>query len=100
MPTAPRPHFRDNEDIKAELRRRGWNLAKLSRETGVPHSTLKMSFFAKACPKGDFVIAEVLGLSVHQVWPDRYDPQGRRIFDRSQSKPSKEVAQRLKARGR
>lgn len=92
--------FRDNEDIKAELRRRGWNLAKLSRESGVPHSTLKMSFFAKASPKGDFVIAEALGVHVHDLWPDRYDSSGRRIIDRSQSKPTKGQAQRLIAEAR
>lgn len=96
--TPPQLEFRDNEDIKAELRRRGWNLAKISRETGVPHSTLKMSFIAKASPRGDFAIADILGVHVHVLWPDRYDSQGRRLIDRSQSKLTKGRAQRLIAR--
>lgn len=92
--TAPaKAQFRDNEDIKAELRRRGWNLAKISRERGVPHSTLKMSFWSVS-PKGDHVIADVLGVHVHELWPDRYDARGRRIIDRSQSKPTRRRAQR------
>ncbi len=76
--------FRDDEDIKAELRRRGLNLAKIARDRDVPHSTLKMSFQGPS-PKGDRIIAEVLGVEVQELWPERYDSLGRRVIDRSQS---------------
>jgi Ner family transcriptional regulator len=89
------PAFRDDEDIKAEIRRRGLNLAKLGRLYNVPHSTLKSSFLGP-CPKGDRVIAHALGLPVHEVWPDRYDEVGNRKTNHSRnSKPSATGSQRL-----
>lgn len=94
------PAFRDDEDIKAEIRRRGSNLAKLSRQYGVPHATLKSSFLGPS-PKGDRVIAHFLGLPVHEVWPERYDEVGNRRANQGRvSRLSDSSAQRLNGAAR
>lgn len=75
-----KPVFRDQEDIKAELRRRGHNCNALARAHGVAPSCLRMAFL-KPSKKGELIIAKALRLKPHQVWPDRWNEDGTRKFD-------------------
>ena len=63
------------EDIKAAIRKRGTSLERLSLTNGLGpadcSSALRRPHFA-----AELVIAEFLGLSPRQIWPDRYDAAG------------------------
>ena len=101
MPTPPKPRFKDQEDIKAELRRRGHTAAALARAHGVNPSVVSMAF-VKTSKKGELIIAKALRLPPHEVWPDRWDAAGNRTVDNRQHRYSRadEAAQRLIAEAR
>jgi len=89
------PRFRDQEDIKAELRRRGHSCAALARANGVAPSVLRMAFLGPS-PKGELIIARALRMKPHEVWPDRWTPDGGRIYDERRKHSRRErAAQRL-----
>lgn len=98
--TASAPRFRDQEDIKAELRRRGHTAAALARAHGVAPSVIGQAFISPS-KKGELIIAKALRLAPHEVWPDRWCADGSRRFDKRQSRYSRAdtAAQRLIAEG-
>lgn len=61
----------DRHAIMAEVRRRGSNLRKLALEAGLSESACRKAL-AVPLPAGEAVIAGFLGVSVHELWPDRY----------------------------
>ncbi|MEW5559404.1 helix-turn-helix transcriptional regulator [Enterobacter asburiae] len=65
-------------DIIAALHKRGTNMAKLSREAGLASSTLA-NVLLRPWPKGEWMIANALGLHPSVIWPTRYvgDPDSR-----------------------
>lgn len=63
-------------DIIAGLRKRGTTLAAVSRDAGLASSTLANAL-KKRWPKGERLIAQVLGVSPVEIWPSRYrKPKG------------------------
>ncbi|MDX2270357.1 MAG: helix-turn-helix domain-containing protein [Cyanobacteriota bacterium] len=61
------------EEIKAQLRLKGSSLAGVSRELGVTKQTVNAVLAGKGRSKRiETAIAQKLGLSVEEVWPDRY----------------------------
>ncbi|MGQ3663259.1 helix-turn-helix domain-containing protein [Citrobacter braakii] len=62
------------EDIKAEVRKRGTNLSQLSRDNGLAESTLRNTL-RYHWPKGERIIAGVLGVAPEEIWPSRYGIQ-------------------------
>ncbi|ALL14297.1 helix-turn-helix domain-containing protein [Caulobacter henricii] len=74
-------HFRDQEDIKAELRRRGHNSISLGKAHGVAPSVIRMAFISPS-RKGEIIIAKALRMKPWEVWPDRWNPDGSRINKR------------------
>ncbi|MBE8598151.1 helix-turn-helix domain-containing protein [Xenorhabdus sp. BG5] len=74
-------------DIIAALRKRGTTLAALSRETGLSSSTLANAL-SRQWPKGEWIIANYLGVHPSEIWPSRYfDKQGQLIERKIRSKP-------------
>lgn len=66
-------------DIIAALRKRGTTLAAVSREAGLSSSTLANAF-SRPWPKGEWIIANYLGIHPSEIWPSRYfDSYGRLI---------------------
>ncbi|MGU3415749.1 helix-turn-helix domain-containing protein [Enterobacteriaceae bacterium C34A] len=65
-------------DIIAALHKRGTSMARLSREAGLASSTLANAL-TRPWPKGEWMIANALGLHPSVIWPTRYggDPDGR-----------------------
>lgn len=61
----------DRADIVYALRKRGWNLRSLARESGVSYSTLN-SAITKSYPKMENVIAAAIGVEPEQIWATRY----------------------------
>lgn len=58
-------------DIIAALRKRGTSLAALSRAFGLSSTTLSNTLH-RPWPKGERVIAEVIGVPASEIWPSRY----------------------------
>lgn len=66
------------EWIKYQLRLKGYSLGALSRELGLCRSAAKEALY-RHYPKMERDIAEKLGLKPWEIWPERYDDQGRPI---------------------
>jgi Ner family transcriptional regulator len=79
------------EDIKAEIRKRGSTMNDLARERGLPTSTVRNAL-TRPVFSGEVAIAEFLGVPAHQLWPDRWTSDGRRIRPRYAAKYSGSVA--------
>ncbi|MFC0179301.1 helix-turn-helix domain-containing protein [Thorsellia kenyensis] len=70
-------------DIIAALKKTGTTLAALSREAGLSSSTLSNTLI-RPWPKGEWLIAEKIGLHPSEIWPTRYfDAQGNLIDRKS-----------------
>ncbi len=71
-----------NADIIASLRKKGTNLACVSREAGLSSSTLANALF-RPWPKGEWLIAQALNIHPAEIWPSRYyDPVTNDLIDR------------------
>ena len=78
----------DRHAIKAEIYRRGQTLVGLSRAHGLHPHDCGVALL-RPYPKVDPVIAEFLGVPLHELWPDRYDRAGQRLtLSRHPSKAS------------
>lgn len=69
------------EDIKAAIRKRGTTMNELARERGLPPSTVRNALIRPAF-SGEVAIAEFLGVPAHELWPERWTKDGRRIRPR------------------
>lgn len=58
-------------EITYELKRRGTNIEKLSREAGLADKTLRNAL-EKKWPKGEKIIADAIGVRPEAIWPSRY----------------------------
>ena len=71
----PKPKGWHREEIKAAIRMRGTDLEELSTSNGLGpadcSTALRRPHFM-----AELVIAEFLGLSPRQLWPQRYDSAG------------------------
>ncbi|MFJ3457667.1 helix-turn-helix domain-containing protein [Scandinavium goeteborgense] len=62
-------------DIIASLRKKGTSLAALSRACGLSSSTLANAL-TREWPKGEYLIAEAIGVHPSVIWPSRYFRDG------------------------
>ncbi|MBE7383743.1 MAG: helix-turn-helix domain-containing protein [Leptolyngbya sp. SIO1E4] len=60
------------EDIKAALRKQGWTLASIAKELDVGPSAVSHALTRQRSRRVEQVIASKLGLSPHEIWPQRY----------------------------
>lgn len=60
------------EDIKAELRKRGWTLQAVADEAGVSHTTVSTCLRSGASEPARTLISRILGRDPASLWPDRY----------------------------
>ncbi|MEL0578422.1 helix-turn-helix transcriptional regulator [Pectobacterium punjabense] len=63
-------------DIIASLRKQGTTLSAISREAGLASSTLANAL-TRHWPKGERLIAEALSKRPEEIWPSRYQNNGR-----------------------
>lgn len=63
------------EDIKAAIRKRGTSLEKLSEANGLDRRACSLALLRPHFA-AEMVIAEFLGVSPRQIWPQRYDGDG------------------------
>lgn len=62
------------QDIQAEIRKRGATITELSRRAGLKDGTLQTVFY-KRYPRGQAIVAEFVGRSRHELWPHWYGPR-------------------------
>ena len=68
----------DKHGIKAEIHRRGETLSGLAIKNNLPEASVRVSL-DRPFPKADRIIARFLDLSLHDLWPDRYDDKNKRF---------------------
>ncbi|REF28529.1 Nlp family transcriptional regulator [Xenorhabdus cabanillasii] len=68
-------------DIIAALRKRGTTLAAVSREAGLSSSTLANTL-SRPWPKGEWIIANYLGIHPSEIWPSRYFDMNGQLIER------------------
>lgn len=66
------------EDIKAAIRKTGVTLTRLSLDAGFSASAVRVAMLMPI-PRVQAAIAKHLGLQPQQIWPSRYDAEGRPI---------------------
>lgn len=65
------------EDIKAQIRKRGLSLSELSRRHG-HHPEAARQALRTPWRKWERIIAEFLEVHPRELWPQRYDEDGKR----------------------
>ncbi len=84
-------------DIIAALRKKGTTMAALSRKSGLNSSTLSNAL-TRAWPKGEWLIAECLGIHPSKIWPSRYfDKNTGTLIDRKNKMRSNRARKGSKA---
>lgn len=58
-------------EVLAKLKMQGTSLAEVSRNAGLSSRTLSNVFY-RTYPKGQRIIAEVIGIPANKIWPTRY----------------------------
>lgn len=69
------------EDIKAAIRKRGTTMNALARDNGLPPSTVRNAL-SRPGYTGELTISRFLGVPPHELWPERWTEDGRRIRPR------------------
>jgi Ner family transcriptional regulator len=68
-------------DINASLRKKGKSLEALSLAAGLSSSTFA-NVLVRPWPKGEFLIADELGVHPGEIWPERYFGEDGKLNDR------------------
>ncbi|KJV26647.1 helix-turn-helix transcriptional regulator [Pantoea sp. SM3] len=68
-------------DIIAALRKRGTSLAAVSSAAGLCSTTLGNALI-RPWPKGEWLIAEAIGVAPDEIWPSRYYSLHGELIDR------------------
>lgn len=69
------------EDIKAEIRKRGETLTSLAIKNGLGSSCIRAAM-VRPYTAAERVVAQFLNEPLHELWPDRWAPDGSRIRPR------------------
>ncbi|MCR9218968.1 MAG: helix-turn-helix domain-containing protein [Alphaproteobacteria bacterium] len=85
------------EDIKARIRKRGMTLSGLARRAKDLSDSAVRKALRQPVPRGNDAIADFLGATRHQLWPEWYGPDGGRLAMRSKRSNSALGAHRQKA---
>lgn len=68
-------------DIIAALHKQSKSMAALSRAAGLSSSTLA-NVLTRPWPKGEWMVAEALGIHPAEIWPSRYYDEAGELIDR------------------
>ncbi len=72
----------DRHDIMAAVRKRGSTLAGVGRSVGLSRKSMSWALIRPHL-RANAAIADFLGLSLHELWPQWFDRSGGRIDPRS-----------------
>lgn len=68
------------EDIKAEIRKRGYNLTELAEINGLAKQSVSEAIRSRASAKAEKIIGDLLDMDPAEIWPSRYRADGTRIM--------------------
>ncbi len=63
-------------EIKAALEEEGWSCRQLSFSRGYQSNAVQTALH-RPYPAVEKIIAHVVGVSAHEIWPDRYGDDGK-----------------------
>lgn len=66
------------EDIKAAVWKRGMTLRRLATENHLPECACRVALVLPY-RRAELAISKFLGVSPRELWPDRWDDEGRRL---------------------
>lgn len=83
------------EAIRAAINARGRRITDLSVEHGLPAGGLSLSLTRKQrWPKANIIVADFLGVTLHELWPHWYPPEG--YVDQNEARKTRpEVFERI-----
>lgn len=70
-------------DIKAAVIKRGTSLSQIARDAGLHQTTVSKALY-HPCFSGEQAIAAALGVAPNEIWPARYDREGKPLHPQSQ----------------
>lgn len=79
----------DRPAILAEIRRRDSTLGQIAEEAGLAAATLSWAL-KNPRPRANRVIADFLGVSMHELWPHWFDRDDKLISTRPLKSPRRE----------
>ena len=68
----------DRWGVKAALGRKGYSLSRIAKENGYVPDGMSM-VFTRTWPKVERIIANILETTPQEIWPSRYDNEGRPV---------------------
>lgn len=71
----------DPVDVLYLIRKRGWSLAQIAKGAGVSPQMLSVAL-RQPLISGEKAILDFLNVPGHEIWPDRYAKDGRRLVRR------------------
>lgn len=81
----PNEKIWDKHEIKAEIARKGHTLTSLAASYDMPPQTVRNALI-KPSKSGELIIAKFLEMPVHQLFPDRWTKDNKRIYPRYNNK--------------
>ncbi len=69
------------EQVKAAIRMRGMSLKDLALQNNLPAAAISFALSNPHRP-AETAVSEFLGVPLHELWPDRWTADGRRIRPR------------------
>jgi Ner family transcriptional regulator len=83
-----KPKNRHKEDIKAAIRKQGTTLCALSTDAGLCKSAASSGLNKHYYTSAHRAIAKTVNVTLHELWPEWYDPNDQKIPARSTRKAS------------
>jgi Ner family transcriptional regulator len=80
----------DRHAIRAEIARRGSSLTKLAAEARLSPSSMSWALWSRPHLRANKAIAEFLGVSLQELWPEWFDADGKVISTKPIARPSAE----------
>lgn len=74
-------------DILAAVRKRGSTLAEIARGVGLARQTMYWAMSTAPRLRANKAIAEFLGVSLHELWPQWFDEDGKLISTQPLPRP-------------
>lgn len=75
----------DRYSIEAEIKRRGKSVTQLAKDYGMSDRTVRNALYYPS-KKGEIVISKFLGEPLHELFPDRWTSDNKRIYPRYSNK--------------
>lgn len=85
MIQTPNETIWDKHEIKAAIARKGYSLTALAKSYGIPAQTVRNAL-DKPSKSGELVIAKFLDKPLHELFPERWTANNKRIYPRYSKK--------------